>query len=83
MYFRSTGLGKTELTGKVNDMQRQGDYIVMYVDIIDPVKWRVRAAFSFSDLAIIAGKMAKAAILSLVFSPKQWRNKEPKHPGDF
>ena len=83
MYFRSTGLGKTELAGKVNDMQRQGDYIVMLVDITDPVKWRVRAAFRFSDLATIAGKMAKAAILSLVFSPKQWRNREPKHPGDF
>ena len=83
MFFRSTGLGKTELTGKVDNLQRQGDYLVMYVDIVDPVKWRVRAAFSFTDLATIVGKMAKAAILSFVFSPKQWRNKEPKHPGDF
>ncbi len=83
MIFRSTGLGKTELTGKVNDLQRQGDYLVMYVDIVDPVKWRVRAAFNFRDLATIVGKMAKVAVLSFVFSPKQWRNKEPKHPGDF
>ncbi len=32
MLFRSTGLGKTELTGRVADLQRLGDYLVMYVD---------------------------------------------------
>ena len=57
--------------------------MVMYVDIVDPVKWRVRAAFNFRDLATIVGKMAKSAVLSLIFSPKQWGNKEPKHPGEF
>jgi hypothetical protein len=81
--MRSTGLGKTELTGKVDSMQRQGDYIIMYVDVVDPVKWKLRVGLNFSDLAKVMACMGKRAILGLVFSPMQWRNKDPQHPGDF
>ena len=83
MLMRSTGLGKTELSGKVNSMQRQGDYIIMYVDVVDPVKWKLRVGLNFRDLAKVMSCMAKSAILSFVLSPKQWNNKEPEHPGDF
>ena len=83
MLFRSTGLGKTELVGRIADMQRQGDYLIMHVDVVEPVKWRIRAALSFRDLVKVIGACAKAAIISFVLSPKQWRNKEPLHPGGF
>jgi hypothetical protein len=83
MLFRSTGLGKTELKGRVAGMERQGDYLVMHVDVIDPVKWRIRAAMDFRDLATVVGSCAKSAIISFVLSPLQWRNKAPKHPGEF
>jgi len=83
MFFRSTGLGKTELKGHIDDLQRQGDFIIMYVDVVDPVKWRIRAAMSFSDLAKALSCMAKFTILRLVTSPRQWMNKNPQHPGDF
>lgn len=83
MYFRSTGLGKTQLAGKVVEMKRQGDYLVMHVDTTEPVKWRIRAAMSFRDLAKVVGACMKASILSFLLSPKQWFNKEPKHPGEF
>ena len=83
MFFRSTGLGKTELSGKVDDLKRQGDFLIMYVDVVDPVKWRIRAAMSFSDLAKVMSCMAKRSIISLLLSPRQWRNKNPEHPGDF
>lgn len=83
MLFRSTGLGKTELVGKVAALQRQGDYLIMHVDVVEPVKWKIRAALSFRDLAKVAGACAKAAILSFIFSPKQWGNREPQHPGNF
>jgi hypothetical protein len=83
MYFRSTGLGKTQLTGKVVEMQCQGDFLIMHVDTIEPVKWRIRAAMSFRDLATVAGACMKTAILKFLLSPRQWLNKEPKHPGDF
>lgn len=83
MYFRSTGLGKTQLTGKVVEMKRQGDYLIMHVDTTEPVKWRIRAALSFRDLARVVGACMKMAILKFLISPKQWFNKQPKHPGDF
>ena len=83
MLMRSTGLGKTELTGKVDCMQRQGDYIIMYVDVVDPVKWRLRVGLNFRDLAKVVSCMARRAILGLILSPRQCGNKEPEHPGDF
>jgi hypothetical protein len=83
MLMRSTGLGKTELTGKVDCLQRQGDYIIMYVDVVDPVKWRLRVGLNFRDLAKVMSCMAKSAILSFILSPKQWGKKQPDHPGDF
>jgi hypothetical protein len=83
MLMRSTGLGKTELTGKIDQVQRQGDYLILYVDVIDPVKWRLRVGLNFRDLAKVVACMAKSAVLTFLFSPKQWSKKEPGHPGDF
>ena len=83
MFFRSTGLGKTQLTGKVVEMQRQGDYLIAQIDVIEPVKWRMRVAMSFRDLPGIVGACMKASILKLLLSPKQWFEKKAKHPGDF
>jgi hypothetical protein len=83
MYFRSTGLGKTQLAGKMVEMKRQGDFLVMHVDTTEPVKWRIRAAMSFGDLSTAMKACMKIAILKFLLSPKQWFNKQPKHPRDF
>ena len=83
MYFRSTGLGKQQLTGKVAEMKRVGDYLVLCVDTTEPVKWRIRAAMSFRDLAAVIAACMKIAILKFILSPTQWFNKQPQHPGDF
>jgi hypothetical protein len=83
MYFRSTGLGKTQLTGKVVEMKRHGDFLVMHVDTTEPVKWRIRVAMSFRDLVAVVGACMKSAILRFLLSPTQWFNKQPTHPGDF
>jgi hypothetical protein len=83
MYFRSTGLGKTQLTGRIVEMQLQGDYLIAQIDITEPVKWRMRVAMSFRELAGLVGACMKASILKLLLSPKQWFDKKPKHPGDF
>ncbi|MFO8101707.1 MAG: hypothetical protein R6U37_06045 [Dehalococcoidia bacterium] len=83
MQFRSTGLGKTELTGHIADLQRQGDYLIMAVDVTDPVKWRIRAGLSFSDLLTLLKVMFKGSIIGFILSPKQWFNRNPAHPGEF
>ena len=84
MLFRSTGLGKTELTGKVDSLKRQGDYLIMFVDVTSPVKWRIRGAITARDLFSILGIcFTHMSILSFILSPKQWFNKTAKHPGEF
>jgi hypothetical protein len=55
----------------------------MYVDVVEPVKWRIRAAMSFGDLAKALACMAKLSVIKFVMSPKQWGNKNPQHPGEF
>ncbi|MBM3133683.1 MAG: hypothetical protein FJZ95_11725 [Chloroflexi bacterium] len=83
MYFRSTGLGKTELKGSIAGLQRQGDYLIMHVDVTDPVKWRIRAGLAFSDLGTLLRVMFRISILGFVLNPMQWFNKKPRHPGEF
>ncbi len=83
MLFRSTGLGKTELMGDIDTMERHGDYLVMYVNVTDPVKWRIRVAMGFKDLTRVMACMAGRSVLGFLMSPRQWANRKPAHPGDF
>ena len=83
MLFRSTGLGKTELTGNISGLERQGDYLVMYIDVTDPVKWRIRGGLAFKDLLDLLKFMFRASVLGFILNPKQWFNKKPQHPGEF
>lgn len=83
MLFRSTGLGKTELTGHIAGLERHGDYLIMHVDVTDPVKWRIRGGLAMKDLGTLLKVMLSAAILGFILNPKQWFNKNPKHPGEF
>ena len=83
MLFRSTGLGKTELTGNISGLERQGDFLVMYIDVTDPVKWRIRGGLAFKDLLDLLKFMFKASVLGFILNPKQWFNKKPEHPGEF
>lgn len=83
MLFRSTGLGKTELTGHIAGLERQGDYLIMHVDVTDPVKWRIRGGLAMKDLGKLLVVMMKAAIIGFILSPKQWFNQKPAHPGEF
>jgi len=83
MLFRSTGLGKTELTGHIAGLDRQGDYLLMHVDVTDPVKWRIRGGLAFADLLTLLKVMMKPSIILFILNPKQWLNKNPQHPGEF
>jgi hypothetical protein len=83
MIFRSTGLGKTELTGHITDLERKGDYLILHVHVTHPVKWRVRAGISMQDGGTLLRSMGRRRILKFVFSPKQLFNKAPQHPGEF
>lgn len=81
MLFRSTGLGKTELKAKPAGMSRQGDYLILQVDTLEPVRWKIRAAFSMQDLWTIIKFMLSFSNLKIMFSGRWFRDAE--HPGEF
>jgi hypothetical protein len=83
MLFRSTGLGDTELVGVVDHLERRADYLIMYVNVTDPVKWKVRAALNLRDLGRVIWCSIRWSILSLFLSPRQWFKKQPNHPDDY
>ncbi len=64
MRMRSTGLGKTELVAEIVNLNKEGDYLVLSMKIIEPTKWRVKAGLSFRDLAKLLGYMLKPANLA-------------------
>jgi len=82
MLFRSTGLGKTELVAKISEVKRQGDYIIFYVDTLEPVRWRIRAGFNMRDLGTTIKLMLNFSILKFALCPSNWF-KKAEHPGDF
>ena len=64
MSMRSTGLGKTELVGRIEGLKRAGDYLILDMRIIEPTNWHVRAGLSFGDLVKIISQMFKPSILA-------------------
>jgi hypothetical protein len=81
MLMRSTGLGKTELRGKITGLVRQGEYLVLQVETIEPVKWKIRVAIAKPDIWQVIKGLLKWKNLTLLISTK-WKA-EPKHPGEF
>jgi len=81
MLFRSTGLGKTELKAKVNGVVRQGDYLILQVETLEPVKWKIRAGISLKDMWTVIKSVMKPSNLRLMFSNRWFR--EAQHPGEF
>ena len=81
MLFRSTGLGKTELKAKVSGMTRQGDYLILQVETLEPVRWKIRAAFSMPDMWTVIKFMLRSSNLKIMLSRRWFR--EAKHPGEF
>ena len=53
MKLRSTGLGTTELSGDLTDMERSMSGVLMRVKIKKPVVWRVRVFLQPKDLRAI------------------------------
>ncbi|MDM7998975.1 MAG: hypothetical protein QUS33_02960 [Dehalococcoidia bacterium] len=81
MLMRSTGLGKTELRGKIVGLIRQQEYLVLQVETIEPVKWKIRVAICRPDIWQVIKGVLRWKNMKLLFSTK-WRT-EPKHPGEF
>jgi hypothetical protein len=82
MLFRSTGLGRAELVGKIVGIKRQGDYLIMELQTTQPVRWKIRGGLSHKDLRMLLKAMAKLSVLGFLLNLRGWF-KHPTHPGDF
>ncbi|MFC1930368.1 hypothetical protein ACFLWE_00520 [Chloroflexota bacterium] len=78
MRLRSTGLGKTELLGEVEDIKRMGDFLIMVVGTTSPVKWKVRAALTRKDFFHLMRLMLKWPNLKYMLKIKD--KKDPEIP---
>jgi hypothetical protein len=85
MLFRSTGLGKTELVAEIDKTQgitRKGDYLVLHVSTLEPVRWKIRAAINYKDLLCVLGSCLKMSVIAFILWP--FRALKPaEHPGEF
>lgn len=82
MLFRSTGLGKTELVGEIDHIERKGDYLVLHINTLEPVRWKIRGAINYKDLMTILRSVLKVSIIAFLLSPlRVFRS--ANHPGDF
>ena len=81
MLMRSTGLGKTELRGKIIGLIRQDEYLVLQVETIEPVKWKIRVAIAKPDIWQVIKGILKWKNLKLLLNT-HWGT-IPPHPGEF
>jgi hypothetical protein len=85
MRFKSTGLGKTELVAEVDKAERitrKGDYLVLHIATIEPVRWKIRAALDYKDVLAVIRSCLKLSIITFLLWPVR-AFRQPKHPGEF
>lgn len=82
MLMRSTGLGATELEAKINDCRAMGDHLILYVDTVQPVKWKIRCTMTLKDLKRLIVVSMKFSVILFALNIFRWF-REPAHPGEF
>ena len=84
MRFRSTGLGPTELKGKMSGLSPAGeDLLVYHIETYDPVEWHLRAALERRDIPKILKGMLKPSILFYIVRTLFYLKKNPKEIEDI
>ena len=82
MLMRSTGLGPTELVAEVVDLRRRGDYLIIEMKTLEPVRWRIRGAMCLRDFTVFLRFFIKFSIITFFFNPWRWFRKAAP-PDDF
>lgn len=84
MRFRSTGLGQTELKGRISGMSSVGeDLLVLHIKTHDPVEWHLRAAMERKDIPKILVGMLKPSILFHIIRTFFYVKKNPAELQDI
>lgn len=82
MRMKSTGLGRTELVGKLEKVNLMEDHLIFSVRTTEPVKWHIRVAIDNKDIKMVLGQLIRFKILKYLLLSLN-RKKEPKPPSDY
>jgi len=84
MRFRSTGLGQTELKGRMADLSPAGeDLLVYHIETYEPVKWHLKAGMERKDIPRILKGFLKPSILFHTIRVLFYVKKNPKELEDI
>jgi len=84
MRFRSTGLGKQELKGRMSDLSPAGeDLLVFHIQTYEPVEWHLKAGMERKDIPKILKGMLKPAVLLHVIRTLFHVKKNPEEVEDL
>ena len=84
MRFRSTGLGQTELKGRMSDLSPVGeDLLVLHIKTYEPVEWRMKAGLERKDVPKIVKGLLKPSIFFHTIRTLFFLKKNSKEPEDL
>jgi len=84
MRFRSTGLGQTELKGRIAGLSPVGeDLLVLHINTYEPVEWHLKAAMQRKDIPRIIKGMLMPSILFHTIRTIFYLKKSPKELEDI
>ena len=82
MRMKSTGLGKTELVGKLENVNLMEDHLIFSVRTSEPVKWHIRVAIDNKDIKMVLGQLIRFKILKYLLLSLN-NKREPKPPANY
>ena len=84
MRFRSAGLGKTELKGRISHLSVAGeDLLILHIKTYDPVEWHLKAGLERKDVPKVVKGMLKPSILFHVVRTLFYLKKNPRELQDI
>ncbi len=84
MRFRSAGLGKTELKGRISHLAPAGeDLLILHIKTYEPVEWHLKAGLERKDVPKVVRAMLRPSILFHVIRTLFYLKKKPKELEDI
>ncbi len=82
MRMKSTGLGKTELIGRLDNIENRDHHLIFSVRTTSPVKWHIRVAIDYKDIRMTFRQLIKLRFLKYLFLSLLIK-KEPEPPDEY
>ena len=84
MRFRSTGLGQSELRGRMSDLSPDEEGLLVYhIQTYEPVEWHLRAGLEPRDIPRILKGLLKPSIFFHLIRTLIYTKKNPREPEDL